>query len=155
MGEALNKWLKMKKSPEAKEEAILNLKVAAHFAENQMEKICSDFGITGAQYNVLRILKGVHPEGHPRCEIIARMIESAPDTTRLIDRLEKQGFVERDRSASDRRMSITKITAKGIKLLEKIHPVLIKLQNEIGKNLTIAECRELSRLCEKLYEDLV
>jgi DNA-binding MarR family transcriptional regulator len=120
-----------------------------------MEKICSDFGITGAQYNVLRILNGVYPEGHPRCEIIARMIESAPDTTRLIDRLEKLGLVDRDRSGSDRRMSITRITAKGIKLLEKIHPVLIKLQNDLTKNLTNAECRELSAMCEKLYKDRV
>jgi DNA-binding MarR family transcriptional regulator len=155
MGEPLNKWLKMKKSPEVREEVLLNLKVAAHFASSRMEKICSDFGITGAQYNVLRILNGVYPEGHPRCEIIARMIESAPDTTRLIDRLEKLGLVDRDRSGSDRRMSITRITAKGIKLLEKIHPVLIKLQNDLTKNLTNAECRELSAMCEKLYKDRV
>ncbi len=155
MGNILNKWLKMKKSPDSKEEALLNLQVAAHFVKAKLEKICGIFGITGAQYNVLRILKGVYPEGHPRCEIIARMIEPSPDTTRLIDRLEKQEFVERDRSEKDRRMSITKITSKGLKLLEKMHPVIVKEQSDIIKKFTAAECRELSRLCEKLYQHLV
>lgn len=155
MAEALNKWLKMKKSPEYREEALLNLRVATHFAETNTEKICSEFGITSAQYNVLRILKGVYPEGHPRCEIITRMIETAPDTTRLIDRLEKQKLVERDKSVEDRRMSITKITDKGLKLLEEIQPRLDTEIAEFTKVLSRNDCKELTKLCEKLYNHLI
>lgn len=155
MAEALNKWLKMKKSPELREEALLNLRVASHFAGTRVEKICSVYGITGAQYNVLRILKGVYPQGHARCEIISRMIETAPDTTRLIDRLEKQKLVERDKSNEDRRISITRITEKGLKLLDEIQPVLDKEINDYSKNLSKNECMELSKLCEKLYGQLI
>lgn len=155
MAEALNKWLKMKKSPETREEALLNLRVASHFAETRMEKICSGYGITGAQYNVLRILKGVYPEGHARCEIISRMIETAPDTTRLIDRLEKQKLAERDKSVEDRRMSITRITEKGLKLLEDIIPKLDKEISELTRDFSKNECKELSNLCEKIYKNLI
>jgi DNA-binding MarR family transcriptional regulator len=155
MAEALNKWLKMKKSPEPKEEAMLNLRVASHFAENRAEKICSEYGITGAQYNVLRILRGVYPDGHPRCEIISRMIETSPDTTRLIDRLEKQELVERDKSGEDKRMSITRITKKGLKLLDEMQPVLAEDFAKFTNNLSVSECKELTRLCEKLYSDII
>ncbi|RPI12798.1 MAG: MarR family transcriptional regulator [Ignavibacteriae bacterium] len=155
MAEALNKWLKMKKSPPFREEVLLNVRIAAHFVEYTFDKIGDKFGITSTQYNVLRILKGAYPEGHARCEIISRMIETAPDTTRLIDRLEKQELVERDRSNDDRRRSITKITGKGLKLLEDIQPVLDKEFGEFTKNLNAGECKELSRLCEKLYGHLV
>lgn len=134
---------------------MLNLRVASHFAENRVEKICSEFGITGAQYNVLRILRGVYPEGHPRCEIISRMIETSPDTTRLIDRLEKQELVERDKSDEDKRMSITRITKKGLKLLDKMKPVLEADLDIFTKNLTVSECKDLTRLCEKFYSDLI
>jgi DNA-binding MarR family transcriptional regulator len=155
LAEALNKWLKMKKSPEFREEALLNLRVASHFAETKIEKICSEYRITSAQYNVLRILKGVYPEGHPRCEIITRMVETAPDTTRLIDRLEKQNLVERDKSGEDRRMSITRITEKGLKLLGEIQPIVNIEITDFSKVLSKNECMELSRLCEKLYEQLI
>lgn len=155
MGKSLNKWLKLKKEPSVFEEAVLNLYVSAHLIMDQSDKICSGFGITSGQYNVLRILNGVYPEGHPRCEIITRMIERAPDITRLIDRLEKQGLVERDRTDDDRRKSITKITRKGIDLLKRIKPELDKLSKNISKKLTLKEAKELSNYCEKLYIDLI
>src|SRR5512140_3127714 len=98
MGEVLKRWLKMNRQPSAREEVSLNLGVASNILKNRFEKMLAPFRITGTQYNVLRILKGVHPEGHPRCEIMHRMVERAPDITRLIDRLEKQGLVLRDRT---------------------------------------------------------
>ena len=155
MGKALNTWLKLKKKLDVREETLLNIRVASHFLDSSVEKVTSGFGITAAQYNVLRILKGVYPEGHPRCEIISRMIERAPDTTRLIDRLEKTGLVERDRTGTDRRMSITRITKKGIKLIEEIQPEIDAAIKKDTKMLTPSECRTLSVLLEKLYGDRI
>src|SRR6187549_2673367 len=102
MGEALKKWLKMTKELELREEVDLNLRVAVTLLDERFDKIISPFKITPAQYNVLRILKGVYPEGHARCEIAIRMIERASDITRIIDRLEKQNLVVRDRTNEDR-----------------------------------------------------
>jgi DNA-binding MarR family transcriptional regulator len=153
MGEALKKRLKMKKDIPAREELSLNLKVASNLLSNRMDKVIVKYGITGSQYNVLRILKGVYPEGHPRCEIAPRMIDIAPDITRLIDRLEKQGLVTRDRTKADRRMSITKLTEKGLKLVEEIKPIMDNEHKNSTKSLTEEECKKLSLLLEKLYRN--
>ena len=82
------------------------------------------------------------------------MVERASDITRIIDRLEKNGYVERDRTSEDRRMSITKITAKGIKLVNEITPLLEKEHKIITANLNEGECKQLSDLLEKLYKDM-
>ena len=155
MGEALKKWLKMTKELELREEVDLNLRVAVTLLDERFDKIISPFKITPAQYNVLRILKGVHPEGHARCEIATRMIERASDITRIIDRLEKQNLVVRDRTNEDRRISITRITEKGIELVEKLKPLVEKEHKENTKGLTDDECMQLSVLLEKLYKDKI
>ncbi len=155
MGEALKKWLKMSKELELREEVDLNLRVAVTLLDQKFDKIIEPFEITGAQYNVLRILKGVHPEGNARCEIATRMIERASDITRIIDRLEKQGLVVRDRTKEDRRISITKITEKGIELVDRMKPLIEKEHINNTKGLTDEECRQLSILLEKLYADKI
>ena len=152
MSEILKRTLKMNRTPTAREEVGLNLAVAFSFLKTRFENIIEPFGITASQYNVLRILKGA-PEGHPRCEIIVRMIDRAPDITRLIDRLEKSGLVKRDRTNEDRRKSITKITDKGLKLVSDIQPLIDKVHKEFTGKLSEEECKELSKLAEKLYED--
>lgn len=151
MGNALKQRLKQSHFESEKQEATLNILVTANYLRQYMNTVCAEFDITHTQYNVLRILKGVYPQGHPRSEIICRMIEQAPDVTRLIDRLEKQGLVERIRTEEDRRLSIACITKKGIALLEKIHPYIDRFDSVIGTRLTPEECDELSRLCEKIY----
>jgi DNA-binding MarR family transcriptional regulator len=100
----------------------------------------------------LRILRGAHPEGHPRYEIAARMLDRAPDVTRIIDRLELKQLVERDRGAADRRHSVTRITREGLKLLEKIDPEMEAVFAPMEAHLNLREARELSRLCEAIYE---
>jgi DNA-binding MarR family transcriptional regulator len=134
----------------------LNLRIASSVIYGRFEKIIEPkFNITETQYNVLRILKGVYPNGHARCEIASRMIERASDITRIIDRLEKQGLVKRDRTTKDRRISITRITKKGLKVVNDIKPLIENEHKLITKNLTENECKELSRLTEKLYKNLI
>lgn len=154
MGEQIKKWLKLSKELPIREEVDLNLRIAVTLMSSRFDKMIEAYGITGVQYNVLRILKGVHPEGHARCEIATRMVERASDITRIIDRLEKNGYVERDRTNEDRRMSITKITDKGIKLVEQITPLIEAEHKKCTASLSENECRELSGLLEKLYKDM-
>ena len=70
-------------------EGVLNVMVAADTIRTQMDRVFAAHGITQGQYNVLRILRGAGRAGHARCEIAGRMLEHAPDITRLVDRLEK------------------------------------------------------------------
>ncbi|MBI3259451.1 MAG: MarR family transcriptional regulator [Ignavibacteriae bacterium] len=153
MGTTLEQRIKQTKFDSPQMEAALNVIVASDFLREQAEKVCAEFNITPIQFNVLRILKGVYPDGHPRCEIISRLLERGTDVTRLIDRLEKRGLVERSRDGDDRRHSHSRITEQGIKLLEKVNPKMDAIQNINLQNLTSEECLELSRLCEKLYSE--
>jgi DNA-binding MarR family transcriptional regulator len=116
-----------------------------------VDSLCGTFKITLAQFNVLRILKGAHPGGYPRGEIIIRMVEPSPDVTRLIDRLIREGLVERFNSDEDRRLSLARITKKGINLLKKINPEVDKFITDYSSALNKKEKEKLSLLCEQLY----
>lgn len=151
MGDKLKEWLKQTKFENLDHEVSLNIFVAAYFLRSKHEEVMNKFGLTMPQYNVLRILKGVYPDGHPRCDIITRMIEPAPDVTRIIDRLMKEKLVERFNSDTDKRLSMTRITEKGIKLLDKAHPEIQALSSYVSETLTNAEKKTLSDLLEKIY----
>jgi DNA-binding MarR family transcriptional regulator len=153
MGEALKRRIKQAKFDSPVQEAMLNLMVASDFVREQIDRVCSGHGLTRGQYNVLRILKGIYPEGHPRCEIAERMLERAPDVTRLVDRLEEQGLAERDRSTTDRRHSITRITNKGLALMDELNREVGELFQHFGVKLSRKDARELSRICEGIYEE--
>ena len=155
MGEILKKRLKQEKFNGIEHEGLLNLFIASNYLHSKLEIVCSKFNITLAQFNVLRILKGAHPNGYPRHEIIRRMVEPAPDVTRLIDRLIKEGLVERFSSDEDRRLSLAKITKKGIALLSKINPEIDKFLLDYSSMLTKSEKEILSNLLEKLYANEV
>jgi len=151
MGDALRRRIQQDRFESPLQEAILNLLVAADSVRDLFDTTCAELGITASQYNVLRILRGIHPEGHSRCEIVRRMIERAPDVTRLIDRLEKQGFVARDRTERDRRLSISRITAAGLELLTRLEPHVHQVHKQIAERLSPDDQRELSRICEGVY----
>ncbi len=155
MGDALKRRIKQQRFESPLQEAMLNLLVAAAHVMERTDRVLAAHGITQPQYNVLRILRGAHPNGYPRCDIAERMIDRAPDVTRLIDRLERQGFVERDRSASDRRLSIARITAAGLKLLDEIDPSLRETHAFLGDRISASDRLELSRICEQIYDDRI
>ena len=156
MGNALKAKIKQQADFESPgSEAILNLLVAADTVRGLSERFFAGYEITATQYNVLRILKGAGRNGHPRCEIAARMLEKAPDITRLIDRLEKQKLVIRGRSDEDRRQSVTRITDRGLELLCRIEPELQKFSARIFEKLSVAEWLALTKICEKIYEGQV
>jgi DNA-binding MarR family transcriptional regulator len=151
VGETLKKRLRQARFESPVHEAMLNLLVAAGHLRDRIERVCAEHDVTHGQYNVLRILKGA-PDGHARCDIARRLLERAPDVTRLIDRLEHQGLVERSRSEQDRRLSLTRITRKGLRLLEAMRPGIDEAFAEISTRLSVTDAKELSRICEALYD---
>lgn len=151
MGEGLNKWLKQTKKLDYKQEVVLNIAVLNVFLRYEKDKILEIYDITEPQYNVLRILKGVYPDGHPRCEIINRMIDPSPDITRLIDRLISKKLVKRMKDKTDMRMSVAKITEKGILLTDEITKKIKEKFDDLLKNVSEDECNKVSEFCEKIY----
>lgn len=153
MGDGLNKWLKMAKKPNATTAAVLNIAVTDTYIRKQHDVLFAQYDLTMSQFNVLRILKGVYPEGHPRCEIITRMVDPSPDITRLIDRLISKKLVKRVKGKDDARMSVAVITQKGLELLEELNKEVEALTNKIFKNISNIECEILSGICEKIYSE--
>lgn len=153
MGEILRQRLKQKKFESPVHEAVLALLVTSSQLTFEMDRTCATHGISTQQYNILRILRGAETDGSGgrSCgEISDRMIDRAPDVTRRIDALVKAGLVERDRSEEDRRVVLTRITKKGLALLDKIHPDIVKAQEKLLGSLDAKDCGELTRICERL-----
>lgn len=150
MGDGLKQRLQQRSFSSPYQEALLSVLVCADFLTRQMEEACLLHGITGAQYNVLRILRGVHPEGHSRVEIISRMIHAAPDVTRLIDRLVRSGYARRGRSKQDGRLSLTYITQQGLDLVTAMQPHIDELEIELRRHLDENEATTLTQMCEKI-----
>jgi DNA-binding MarR family transcriptional regulator len=136
--------------PTAVDAAVVSLAVAADQLDQITEAGCQRHGITADQYNVLRILRGVYPAGHPRCEIGRRMIHRSPDVTRMLDRLVRQGLVARTRNPDDRRESIATVTRAGLALLERLDPELHQAFRSLTSALSETELRRLARLCDAL-----
>lgn len=152
MSSALHQRIHQRTFTSAYQEAYLSIIVAADTLARATEETCALFGITAAQYNVLRILRGVHPEGHARQDIINRMITTAPDVTRLIDRLVTAGWAKRGKSDSDARLSLTFITPKGLQLLESIEPHITALDQKLASVMSSDDANELVRLCGLVIE---
>jgi DNA-binding MarR family transcriptional regulator len=130
------------------QEVALNLARTNDRLQAEFARLFKRHGITGAQYNVLRILRG---EGQPLpCqEIGCRMITQLPDMTRLLDRLVQAGLVERSRTEEDRRVVLTRITDAGLRLLAQLDaPVIETHRRQLG-HLAPAELAELNRLLVK------
>ena len=114
----------------------------------QVEGKLKDFGLTGTQYNALRILRGAGPEGLPCREIGERMITRDPDITRLLNRLENRGFVERTRARHDRRVIYGKITAAGLKLLREMDGPVEKHGRDMLRDVGQEKLKQLIELLE-------
>lgn len=130
------------------QEAALNILRTADRLHNRIGRLLREFGLTPSQYNVLRILRGAG-EPLPSLEIADRLIQVVPAITGLIDRLEHQSLVHRERSQDDRRVVRVQLTEKGQTLLAQIDQPLQELHGAMMRHMTRSELKELIRLTEK------
>lgn len=135
------------------QEALLNLFVASAHARRKIERVCQDHDLNFSHYNVLRILRGVHPDGHARCDILDRMIDPSPDVTRLIDKLVDHDLVRRSRSEADRRVTLHTITDTGLERLAAMAADIRAVQEWFGERVAPRDLRHLSRICESIYTE--
>lgn len=150
---ALQRELGKKKPFECPEqEATLNLLRTTDFLCREGNALFEKHGISGPQYNVLRILRGHRETGLCGQHIVAQMVTQMPDITRLVDRLEASGFVRRERTDQDRRLILVHITAAGLELLASLDEPIISLHRKQMKHLSRAEIAELNRLLVKLRQ---
>jgi DNA-binding MarR family transcriptional regulator len=147
MSPSLQQDLKQKKPFRSlQQEAYLSVVRTSTALTDAMEELVKSRGISATQYNVLRILRGSDVEGLCRNALRDRMLTRMPDMTRLLDRMEEAGLVVRVREGEDRRMVMTRITAKGRGLLDDLDAPVIALHKKQMAGLTDAQLRSLSDL---------
>ncbi len=102
------------------EEVMLNVVRTAEHLSSVSAGIFKTADLTATQYNVLRILRGAGSEGLSCSEIGERMVTKDSDVTRLLDRIESQGLISRERPMNNRRLVIVRITEEGLRVLEEL-----------------------------------
>ena len=135
------------------QEAYLNIVRTAAVLTDDLERLLRPAGITTAQYNVLRILRGAGREGLICREIGERMVARDPDVTKMLDRLEARGLIARERDQKDRRVIITSITDEGLKLMKELdRPVTENTRAMLG-HLETRRLENLNELLEAAREN--
>jgi len=132
--------------------AFIALQRAADKLAQQAEQLVKANGLTGAQYNVLRILRGAEPDGLACSTISERMISHDPDMTRLLDRMEKRDLITRQRQTDDRRVVKTRITGGGLELLKQLDHPIRELHKKQFAHMGNARVKELADLLEEIGE---
>lgn len=154
MPSRLQRELKKQKPFELiEQEAFLNILRTSDQFQNRFGRLFREFGLTSSQYNVLRILRG---EGRrlPCLEIADRMVQVVPAMTGLLDRLEAQELICRERCRDDRRVVYVDLTDKARHLLEKLDQPVQDLHKALLGHLSRIELKQLNHLLEKARESL-
>jgi DNA-binding MarR family transcriptional regulator len=134
--------------PSREQECVVALLRTADVVRRRLTEVVETRGVTLQQYNVLRILRGAGEAGLPTLEIATRMIEQAPGVTRLLDRLERQRLVQRQRCRDDRRQVLCRITPQGRERLAALDsPVALADDTSLGA-LRKGELATLIRLLD-------
>lgn len=146
----IEKELKItKKLPECKK-ALLNLMYTGNWINDEITSILKPFDISTQQFNVLRILKGMKGNPSTLQTIQERMISKMSNTTRLVDKLIKKNYVQREQCESNRRKVDITITEEGIKALDIINVAVDEAESKITNNLSHQELEHLNHLLNKL-----
>ncbi|MCA8965455.1 MAG: MarR family transcriptional regulator [Planctomycetes bacterium] len=136
-----------------RQEAFLALMVAHDALQRRTQEFMKGFGLTVHHYNVLRILRGAGDDGHQCQEIGARMVTRVPDVTRLVDRLEQRGLVERRRCERDRRVVYVRIKKPALDLLAQLDAPVAAMPERFFAGLAAKDLRTLNQLLVKARPD--
>ena len=134
--------------------ALINIELTNGWQCNIQDNFFKSYQLSHQQYNILRILRGQHPNGVSVNDIKRRMIDKMSNVSRLVEQLKHKGYVVREECAADRRVVFVLMTDISIALLSEI-------DKTIGHNLanftciTVEEANELSRILEKLRDGSV
>ena len=129
-----------------KVKALINIKFTANWLNSHENDFFKPFGVSPQQFNILRILRGANEP--MKAQIVReRMIDRAPNATRLMDKLCEKNLIERYRCSTDRRVVFITISEEGLTLLESIDN---SSDIDFLKNITESEAKILSDLLDKL-----
>ncbi len=120
-----------------------------NFIVERMNNTFKEHKITRQQYNVLRILRGQHPQPATIGLIKERMLDKMSDASRIVDRLENKGLIRRKQNKKDRRATDIQITSSGLNLLKKMDDPIDEFEKFLS-NLSSNQIKELNTLLDNL-----
>ena len=135
------------------QEALLNVVVTGSWILSEMAAVMAPYGVTPAQYNVLRILQGNHPKTLTCSALGQRLLDRTPDVTRLLNRLERHDLICRARAEHDRRVVEVGITEAGLALLERMREAVEAAEQRLTGPLSPSDHQQLCCLLERLRAD--
>ena len=134
----------------AEEEAYVAIWRTGAVLDGEVNRLMRAHGLTKTSYNILRILRGAGESGCSGVEIASMVVADVPDMARLIDRLERLGYLRRCKSDDDRRCVRNYLAPKGAEALEALDKPLRALQRRQFAALSRAEMQALSGLLAKI-----
>ena len=129
------------------QEATIALLRTASVVNRTLARVVEPSGLSLAQYNALRIIRGAGTGGIPTLSIRERMIEEGTTITRLLDKLEEAGLIRRERSYPDRRQVLCFVSDTGRALLDTLDPQVDSADEAVVSTLSDAQ---LDRFIELL-----
>jgi DNA-binding MarR family transcriptional regulator len=150
---SLEEDIKQRKFKTDFQKAIINILFTSNKIQESNWKVFKKFGLTAPQFNVLRILRGQHPNPSTINLIIERMLDRMSNASRIVDKLEAKGLVSRSQNKHDRRAVDVFISDKGLDLLTKMDSEM-RVFEENKEILSKDEAIQLNNLLDKLREGL-
>lgn len=130
----------------ARVEVWLNLQRTAAILSHGLEHQLRPLGLSLTQYNVLRILRGAGPAGLCQCAIGERLVAQVPDVPRILERMEKAGWVRRERADQDRRMVIATLSGTGRTLVDELDGPVQKMTERMFPGMEEGRLGQLNDL---------
>jgi len=148
-GVKIEEAIHQKKFKDPFERALVNLLYTSSWLSYEQTQVFKAHELSMQQYNVLRILKGQHPQSITVNMLIERMIDKSSNASRIVEKLRLKGMLKRKICPEDRRRVDVLITRRGIKVLNAATADLHQLHRRI-QNLDEAEVELLNELLNKL-----
>jgi DNA-binding MarR family transcriptional regulator len=125
------------------QKALINLIYTSNWLQTKQQEFFKSYGVTATQFNILRILRGQHPNSISATEIKSRMLDRNSDVSRLLDRLIQKKLVSKSTCPNDRRQSDVVITTEGLALLST-------MADQMDENILALSNQEASQLSDLL-----
>ncbi|QDU79036.1 transcriptional repressor MprA [Polystyrenella longa] len=110
------------------------------------DELFGRYDLSAQQYNALRLLEAASPEGTRTMELGRQLISRMPDTTRMLDRLEKRGLIKRRRLIDNRRVVEVVITVAGRNLLQEMSQSVVAMHDLQLGHLSPQQQKQLIKL---------
>lgn len=142
--------IKQKKFESEFQKAHINIMYTANWLGRSLGPVLDHLELTWQQFNILRILRGMHPEPATVKLLTERMIDKMSNASRLVEKLKKKGMVERQSCEFDRRQVDIVLTDKGTAVLEEASRKLKMLTEQTFATLSVEEARGLNSMLDRL-----